>query len=69
MTLDDYRIECRWSKHEMARQANIDVNTLNRAINGIPVSLNTARKLASAVSGKLGCSINYQDFEGLKIIQ
>lgn len=69
MTLDDYRIECRWSKHEMARQASIDVNTLNRAINGIPVSSNTARKLASAVSGKLGRSISVDQIEGLKIIE
>jgi hypothetical protein len=69
MTLDDYRIECRWSKHEMARQASIDVNTLNRAINGIPVSSNTARKLASAVSSKLGRNISVEDIEGLKIVE
>jgi transcriptional regulator with XRE-family HTH domain len=69
MTLEDYRIKCRWSKNELARQARIDINTLNRAMKGIPVSLDTAKKLASAVSEELGQSINYQDIEGLKIIQ
>lgn len=69
MTLDDYRIECRWSKAEMARQARIDTNTLNRAINGIPVSSDTARKLASAISKGLVRSIGVEDIEGLKIIE
>lgn len=69
MTLDDYRIECRWSKAEMARQARIDTNTLNRAINGIPVSSDTARKLASAISKSLGRSISVDQIEGLSIIE
>jgi transcriptional regulator with XRE-family HTH domain len=69
MTLDDYRIECRWSKAELARQARIDVATLKRAIKGIPVSLDTARKLASAVSAGLGYSVTWQQFEGLNVIQ
>jgi DNA-binding XRE family transcriptional regulator len=69
MKLDDYRIECRWSKAEMARQARIDTNTLNRAINGIPVSSDTARKLASAISEGLGRSISVEQIEGLNIIK
>ena len=69
MTLDDYRIKCRWSKAELARQARIDTNTLNRAINGIPVSSDTARKLASAISEGLGRSISVEDIEGLNVIQ
>ena len=69
MTLEDYRIKCRWSKAEMARQARIDTNTLNRAINGIPVSSDTARKLASAISKGLGYSISVEDIEGLKIVE
>lgn len=68
MTLDDYRIKCRWSKAEMARQARIDIATLGRAMRGTPVSLDTARKLASAISEGLGRSIHYQDIEGLNII-
>jgi len=69
MKLDDYRIKCRWSKAEMARQARIDTNTLNRAINGIPVSSDTARKLASAISEGLGRSISVEEIEGLNIIK
>jgi len=68
MTLDDYRIACRWSKNEMARQARIDINTLNRAMKGIPVSLDTAKKLASAISNGLGRSIHWQQIEGLNVI-
>ena len=68
MTLEDYRIKCRWSKNELARQARVDINTLNRAVKGIPVSLDTAKKLASAISECLGVSVNYQDIEGLNVI-
>jgi transcriptional regulator with XRE-family HTH domain len=67
MTLDDYRIKCRWSKNELARQARIDINTLNRAMKGIPVSLDTAKKLASALSEGLGYSITWQQIEGLNV--
>jgi transcriptional regulator with XRE-family HTH domain len=65
MNLEDYRIECGWSKNEMARQARIDVNTLNRAMNGESVSSNTAKKLALAISKEIGRSIRFQDIEGL----
>ena len=69
MTLEDYRIKCRWSKNELARQARVDINTLNRAMKGIPVSSDTAKKLASAISECLGYSVNYQDIEGLNTIK
>jgi transcriptional regulator with XRE-family HTH domain len=69
MTLDDYRIKCRWSKNELARQARIDINTLNRAMKGIPVSLDTAKKLASAISEGLGSSISIEQIEDLNIIK
>jgi transcriptional regulator with XRE-family HTH domain len=69
MILDDYRINCRWSKAEMARQAGIDASTLNRAMRGIPVSLDTAKKLASTISERLGRSIQWQEIEDLKIIK
>jgi len=69
MILEDYRINCRWSKAEMARQAGIDASTLNRARRGIPVSLDTAKKLASAISERLGRPIQWQEIEDLKIIK
>jgi transcriptional regulator with XRE-family HTH domain len=67
MTLEDYRIECTWSKNEMARQAGMDLNTLNRALSGKTVSINTAGKLASAISKKLGRSITFQQIDGLNV--
>jgi DNA-binding XRE family transcriptional regulator len=67
MTLEDYRIECTWSKNEMARQAGMDLNTLNRALSGKNVSINTAGKLASAISKKLGRNITFQQIDGLNV--
>jgi DNA-binding XRE family transcriptional regulator len=67
MTLEDYRIECAWSKNEMARHANMDITTLNRAMNGENVSIATAGKLARAISQKLGRSIPWQQIEGLNV--
>jgi DNA-binding XRE family transcriptional regulator len=67
MTLDYYRIECGWSKNEMARQARIDVNTLNRAMAGESIALNTAQKLAHAISKALGRTIHYQQIDGLNV--
>ena len=65
MNLEEYRIRCGWSKNEMARQASMDLNTLNRAINGVHVSLGTADKLATAISRKLGRTIRIRDIQGL----
>ena len=29
-TIEDYRLQCGWSKNEMARKANMDFNTLQK---------------------------------------
>ena len=34
MTIEDYRVKLGWSKAKLARQADIDVGTLNDAIAG-----------------------------------
>jgi transcriptional regulator with XRE-family HTH domain len=65
--LEDYRLECGWSKNEMARQASMDLNTLNRALNGVHVSLATGDKLATAISRKLGRIIRIRDIDGLNV--
>ncbi len=65
MNLDGYRIECGWSKAQMARQADIDINTLNRALGGETVSSGTANKIARAISRELGRTIRAKDIEGL----
>jgi DNA-binding XRE family transcriptional regulator len=67
MTLEEYRIECGWSQAEMSRQARVDVNTIRRAIAGEKVSLNTAAKLAKAISKELDTNIRYTQIEGLNV--
>lgn len=67
MTLEELRLECGLSKHELARQSGIDFNTVQRAITGEVISLNTANKIARALSKVLNRNIRYQDIEGLNI--
>lgn len=66
-TLEDYRIECGWSLRRMAREADIDFNTLKRAISGENVSGDTARKLAAAISKELRQDIRYTQIAGLHV--
>jgi hypothetical protein len=69
MTIDDYRIEFGWSKSKLAKEADIDMNTLKRAIDGEPIYRATAGKIANAINAELqrrGQSpIRYTDFAGL----
>lgn len=67
MTLEDYRIECNWSKNEMIRQAGIDFTTLQRASIGETISVRTAEKLVRAISKHLGRTIRWQEIEGLNV--
>jgi transcriptional regulator with XRE-family HTH domain len=67
MTLEDYRLECGWSKNEMARRTDLDFNTLNKAINGGSISVHTANKMSRAISKELGRTIRWQDIEGLNV--
>ncbi len=66
-TIEDYRRQCGWSKNEMARRANMDFNTLQKAINGDMVTIGTAKKLATALSKELEQTIHFQDIEGLNV--
>lgn len=65
MNLDQWRKACGWSKKEMARRADMDFNTLNKAFNGESVSMRTVKKLAEAISKELGQAVRIQDIEGL----
>ena len=68
MTIEDFRIKLGWSKSELARRADIDTNTLNRAIKGEPIYKHTAGKIASAISQGLGQEITYKDLDGVNFI-
>lgn len=67
MNLETLRLQCGWSRNEMARQAGIDGNTLTKAFRGQSVSMGTADKLATAISKKLGRTIHITDIEGLTV--
>jgi len=68
MTLDEYRIECGWSHAKMARAAEVDVQTVKRALKGEPITSNSAHKLARAISKELDQKIRYNQIDGLNVI-
>ena len=45
MTIEDYRIEFGWSKSKLCKEADIEMNTLQRAIDGSPIFRATAGKI------------------------
>ena len=67
MTIEDYRIRLGWSQAELARKADIDINTLRRALSGQPIYKHTAGAIASALSQGLGFQITYKDLDGVKV--
>lgn len=67
MTLDEFRRECGWSISELARQAGLNYNTVDRALKGESVSGRTANALAQALSDRLGRTVRYQDISGLNV--
>ncbi len=54
MTIEEYRVKLGWSKAKLAREADIDVGTLNDAITGKRIYKATASKIARAISEGLG---------------
>src|SRR4051794_310417 len=66
-TIEDYRLQCGWSKNEMARRANMDFNTLQKVFHSEIVTIGTAKKLATAISRELDQKIRFQDIEGLNV--
>ncbi|MGH2497908.1 MAG: helix-turn-helix domain-containing protein [Ktedonobacteraceae bacterium] len=67
MNIEDYRIKLGWSQAELARRANIDINTLKRAINGERVFKHTVGAIATALSRGLGQDINYHDLDDVNV--
>ncbi len=66
MTIEEYRIEVGWTKAKLAREAEVDENTLNRAIRGEPIYRSTASRIAKALSRGLGRDIPYTSIDGLQ---
>ncbi|MFL5626713.1 MAG: helix-turn-helix domain-containing protein [Ktedonobacteraceae bacterium] len=67
MNLDDYRKECGFSISELARRAEVDYNTVDRALKGKSISGRTAFALAQAISERLGRPVRYQEIDGLNV--
>jgi hypothetical protein len=69
MTIDDYRVQLGWSKTKLCKEADIDMSTLQRAIDGQPIYRVTAGKIAGAFSRELARRgenpIRYTDLEGV----
>ncbi len=70
MTIEDYRIQFGWAKSKLATEADIDMGTLKRAIDGEAIYRATAGKIANAISAELQRRgqppIKYTDLAGLK---
>ena len=67
MTLEEYRLQCRWSINQLARKSELDFTTTKKALTGGSISHNTANKLASAISEGLGRPIRIEDITGLNV--
>ncbi len=65
MTIEEYRLRLGWSKAKLAREADIDVGTLNDAMTGKRIYKTTAVKIARAISEGLGQEISFQDLDGI----
>jgi hypothetical protein len=68
MSIEEYRVKLGWSKAKLAREADIDVGTVNDAIAGKRIYKATAGKIANALSQGLGQEITYKDLEGVHLI-
>lgn len=67
MTVNDYRVRFGWSRERMADEAQIDITTLRRALNGKPIYQINAEKIAQAINRELARrnepQIKYTDLE------
>jgi hypothetical protein len=66
-TLEDLRLEARLPVAALARKAGLDMKTVKRALNGIPVTKVKAVAILSALSAELERPIKLEDVEGLNI--
>lgn len=64
-TLEDLRLEAHLSVAALSRKAGVDMKTVKRAIDGIPVQKVKAVAILDALSEELGRSIRLNDVDGL----
>ena len=67
MTLDDYRQYLGWSWGKLAREADLDKDTVLRANRRESIRGDTANRLARAISRGLGKTIHFSEIEGLNV--
>lgn len=65
--LEDLRIEAHLPTATLARKAGVDIKTVKRAVDGIPVTRVKAAAIVDALSKELGRPIKLEDIEGLRI--
>ncbi len=67
MNLPDFRDSIPWSRAELARQANLDYQTVTKAENGEVISAKSARAIVNALSHALGRTVTLREIEGLNV--
>lgn len=65
--LEDLRIEAHLPMATLARKAGIDIKTVKRAIDGVPITKVKAAAIVDALSKELGRPIKLEDIEDLRI--
>jgi len=67
-TLRDLRLEARLSQNALAKLAQVDRMTVDRAESGLPVQDVKAYAIVQALATQLGREIKLDDIEGLNIL-
>jgi transcriptional regulator with XRE-family HTH domain len=67
-TIKELRLEARLSIAALARLADVDRNTVERAEEGKPVQDAKAYAIVAALSGRLGRKIDFKQVDGLHIL-
>lgn len=67
MNLQDFRDSIPWSRAELARQANLDYQTVTKAESGEVVSTKSARAIVNALSRALGRTVTLREIDGLNV--
>jgi len=65
--LETYLNDLIWSQAELARRADVSVATVKRALDDLPITRETALKMAKAIGDEIGERLTIRDFSGLKV--